>query len=289
MANGEFLKGELYWVNTSDAIGSEEKTGRPGVIISSDYGNERASTVVVAYTTAQPKMGGINPPIYTSGIKRHVMCNQLRTVDKSRIERYIGTLTENEMNMVERGIRGALDIKYRDLEDELKEQKDIIRKRDIEIDMLRRQYELVLNQLVEMKVAADVQERIKLGESEAVEPPVVEEAPEDEEPELILPHRIVKSVLEAAPASVFAGKVNTQPTKKKKVREESPKKEVPVVVNVNTATIMQLTDLGFTPQTAAHILHNRRMKGPFRSVDDLENVDTMDRKLLKKLRDKLEV
>lgn len=285
MANGEFLRGEVYWINTSDAIGSEEKTGRPGVIISSDYGNERASTVVVAYTTAQPKMGGINPHIYTSGIKRHVMCNQLRTVDKSRIERYIGTLTENEMNMVERGIRGALDIKYRDLEDELKEQKDIIRKRDIEIDMLRRQYEMVLNQLVELKVAADVQERVKLVESEAVEPP------HEEEPELILPNRIVKSVLDAAPASAFAGKVNTTSPKGKKPkgREESPKKEEPTVVNVNTASIMQLTDLGFSPTTAAHILHNRRMKGPFKCVDDLKNVDTMDNRLLKKLRDRLEV
>lgn len=282
MANGEILKGEVYWINTSDAIGGEEMTGRPGVIVSSDYGNERASTVVIAYTTTQPKIGGINPPIYTSGIKRHVMCNQLRTVDKSRVERYIGTLTESEMNMVERGIRGALDIKYRDLEDELEDQKDIIRKRDIEIEMLRRQYELVLNQLVKMKVAADVQERVKLGE---VEPP------HEEAPEWVLPNRIVKSVLDAAPASAFAGKVNTQPTKNKKtkVREESPKKEEPVVVNVNTATIMQLTDLGFTPQTAAHILHNRRMKGPFRSVDDLKNVDTMDTKLLKKIRDKLEV
>lgn len=285
MANGEILKGEVYWINTSDAIGGEEMTGRPGVIVSSDYGNEKYPTVTIAYTTTQQRNGVVYPYIYASGHKTWVLCNQIRTIDKSRLQKYIGVCSEYEMVQIERGIRTALDFKYQDLEDEIEEYRNLAEQRNVENEMLRRQYEMVLNQLVEMKVAADVQERVKLGESEAVEPP------HEEAPEWVLPNRIVKSVLDAAPASAFAGKVNTPSTKNKKakVREESPKKEEPVVVNVNTATIMQLTDLGFTPQTAAHILHNRRMKGPFRSVDDLKNVDTMDTKLLKKIRDKLEV
>lgn len=286
MANGEILRGEVYWINTTDAIGGEEKAFRPGVIISSDYGNEKYPTVTIVYTTTQRKVGAVYPDIYATGCQTWVLCNQIRTIDKSRVDKYMGVCTENEMMAVERGVRIVLGVTYKDLEDELQLYKNLATQRNVENELLRRQYEMVLNQLAQMKVTADVEARVKLGESEAVEPPT-----EDEEPDLILPTRILKSVLEAAPASAFAGKVNTTSpkVKKTKVREESPKKEEPTVVNVNTASIMQLTDLGFSPTTAAHILHNRRMKGPFKSVDDLKNVDTMDNRLLKKLSDRLEV
>lgn len=179
-------KGELYWINTSDAIGGEEKTGRPGVIISSNYSNERFSSVIIAYTTTTPKTGGIYPFTYASGIKSHVMCNQLRTIDKSRIEKYMGTLTEMEMSMVERGIRGALDIKYGDLEDELQTYRDLADQQNVEIAMLRKQYQIVLDQLVEMKVEADIAKRMAvtqpklevIEEQPAPEPEVVKEQPE---------------------------------------------------------------------------------------------------------------
>ena len=154
MYNGQISRGELYWISEGEAHGCEIKTGRPGVIISSDYGNDNMPTVIVAFTTTQMKYGRIYPYIHTSGYRTYVLCNQLRTVDKTRIEKKIGTLTDAEMSMVERGIKEALFLGDTDTEDE-------VEKLNVELDMWKRMYKKVMEELVATKVEADIASRMK--------------------------------------------------------------------------------------------------------------------------------
>ena len=104
MANGMILRGEVYWVCVDDSVGSEQQTGRPALIISGDTRNEKSATVIVAYMT----MGGLSNNsavrVNYSGKTERVLCDQLRTIDKQRLTRFLGKLSSSEMQRVSGGL-----------------------------------------------------------------------------------------------------------------------------------------------------------------------------------------
>ena len=49
-------RGDIFYVHKFGIqVGSEEHTGRPGVVVSCDEGNRYSETVQVAFCTTQPK------------------------------------------------------------------------------------------------------------------------------------------------------------------------------------------------------------------------------------------
>jgi mRNA interferase MazF len=48
-------RGEIYWVESIAAVGSEQKERRPGVIIQNDIGNAHSTITIVAYLTSKEK------------------------------------------------------------------------------------------------------------------------------------------------------------------------------------------------------------------------------------------
>lgn len=368
MANGEILRGEVYWVSVDDSIGSEQQTGRPALVIGTRGASEMHDSYIVAYMTSRGYGSPYTPAVFVNGMKSRVICNQLRTLDRSRFTKYMDTLTNEEMSRVSGALACAIGVKapsktvVEELEPKNNDNEELVNLRT-EVTMWKQMYKKVLDQLVEMKVEADIAERMKMVAvveeepevvvepepvvvEEVIEEVVVEEEPpveEKEEPkpvftgkvnintatsremadllglylkdayaisgfrkknglftdveELILVDRISPAKYEAIKDRVTVGEIPVVEVEEPEVNLEEvdeeadeivPKPEV-VKVNINTASVKAMTDLGFTKQTAFHIIHNRKNKGPFRSVDDLKNVDTMDKKLLKKLRDRLEV
>lgn len=71
---------------------------------------------------------------------------------------------------------------------------------------------------------------------------------------------------------------------------EPPKKpEEPKKLDINLASRYELMQVGFNKTQAAKIVHSRKHKGPFRSIDDLLDVESVKQKDVRKLRDLLEV
>lgn len=68
--------------------------------------------------------------------------------------------------------------------------------------------------------------------------------------------------------------------------DEEPKSDK---LNINTASLRDLMDVGFEKRAAALIVNERKKFGRFRSVDDLAGIPEITGKILRKLRDKLEV
>lgn len=60
-------------------------------------------------------------------------------------------------------------------------------------------------------------------------------------------------------------------------------------VNINTASLRELMAVGFEKRAAALIVNERKKYGRFRSVDDLAEIPEISGKILRKLRDDLEV
>jgi len=99
----DIKRGELYLANLSPAKGSEQDGIRPILVIQNNKGNA-FSPCIIAAVTARAKD---NQPTYVEigteyGLSRtsYVMLEQIRTIDKSRLLEYIGTLDDEKMQEV---------------------------------------------------------------------------------------------------------------------------------------------------------------------------------------------
>jgi competence ComEA-like helix-hairpin-helix protein len=60
-------------------------------------------------------------------------------------------------------------------------------------------------------------------------------------------------------------------------------------VNINTASMRELMEVGFEKRAAALIVNERKKFGRFRDLDDLAKIPEISGRILRKLRDNLEV
>ena len=111
----EIKRGEIYYADLYDTVGSEESGIRPVLILQNDIGNRHSNTTIIAPITsrrqhsAQPTHVNID----TDGLakKSTVMLEQIRTIDISRLDEYIGRLDKFAMAKVDRAIIVGLGIK----------------------------------------------------------------------------------------------------------------------------------------------------------------------------------
>lgn len=93
------------------ATGSEQEADRPAIIVSNDTGNKHAPVVEVVYLTTKKK-AGLPTHVYIGSAERPsiALCEQIVTVCKSRLARYIGSVTEEEMSRVDKALSKSLGI-----------------------------------------------------------------------------------------------------------------------------------------------------------------------------------
>lgn len=109
-------RGEIYLVQVDPTIGSEINKTRPALIIQNDVGNQYSPLTIVAPITSQ----GLRKVYPTevlmaskeSGLSKDskVLLSQIRTIDKSRLIKKMGTLSSRKMNQVDQAIRISLDL-----------------------------------------------------------------------------------------------------------------------------------------------------------------------------------
>lgn len=85
---------EIFLVSLDPTKGSEIKKTRPCVVISPDEINWNIKTVIVAPMTTKSKDYPTRIPITFKGKSGHVVADQIRTVDKTRLLKLVGKLTE---------------------------------------------------------------------------------------------------------------------------------------------------------------------------------------------------
>ncbi|TAN55008.1 MAG: type II toxin-antitoxin system PemK/MazF family toxin, partial [Rhodospirillales bacterium] len=80
----------IYWVSLDPTQGSEIKKTRPCIVISPEEMNRHLATVIVAPMTSTIKGYPTRVPIATGKKAGEVVLDQVRTVDKSRLNKRIG-------------------------------------------------------------------------------------------------------------------------------------------------------------------------------------------------------
>lgn len=112
--NGMFFRGEVYYVlPTGKEIWSEQHGGRPAVIVSNNQNNKFSATVEIVYLTTQEKKPlPTHVHINAAGKMKEstAICEQIFTVDKTRMDEYIGELCDKEMKGVETGLLISLGL-----------------------------------------------------------------------------------------------------------------------------------------------------------------------------------
>jgi mRNA interferase MazF len=109
-------RGDIYYADLSPVTGSEQGGFRPVLIIQNDVGNRHSPTVIVAPITAQVQKHRLPTHVplkqVVRGIKRDsiVLLEQVRTIDKQRLDDKIGQLDDSTMATVNAALRVSLHI-----------------------------------------------------------------------------------------------------------------------------------------------------------------------------------
>ncbi len=85
-------QGSVYWFDPEPAEGSEMRKIRPCVVVSPYEMNENLRTVTVAPLTSTIQPWPFRLTLTLLGGKSSIACDQLRSVDKSRLKARIGRL-----------------------------------------------------------------------------------------------------------------------------------------------------------------------------------------------------
>ena len=101
-------RGEIYYANLCPIVGSEQGGIRPVVILQNNKGNLHSRTTIVASITGALNKSNLpTHVIFKSDCMKKestVLLEQIKTIDKSRLGRLIGTMDNKIMKRVDKAI-----------------------------------------------------------------------------------------------------------------------------------------------------------------------------------------
>jgi len=112
-------RGEVYWATLAPRSGSEQGGRRPVVIVSNDVFNANPrwrSVIVVPLSTSQSQARRGPTAVLitrnTVGLNQDsvALCHQITTLDRAKLETFIGALSADQVAAVENGVMEAVEI-----------------------------------------------------------------------------------------------------------------------------------------------------------------------------------
>ena len=112
----DLKRGEIYLVNFDPTIGAEIKKTRPALILQNDIANSYSPITIVAAITSQ-----FEEPLYLTEVLIKILegglavdsvalLNQIRSIDKQRLIKRLGTVRAETMEQVDRAIQISLGL-----------------------------------------------------------------------------------------------------------------------------------------------------------------------------------
>lgn len=107
-------RGEIFWISPGDFERGGENTirsDRPAIIVSNDEINTKAFNYEVVFLTTKPKKDEkTHVTIRSSNKTSTALCEQITTVSAEQIGKYIGTCTDEEMDMIDTCLQLSLGL-----------------------------------------------------------------------------------------------------------------------------------------------------------------------------------
>lgn len=87
-------RGEVYWVNLDPTVGSEIQKTRPGLVVSPNDMNAALPRVIIAPITSGGQPMGCRPEVVFQKKNARILLDQIRSVDKARLGKKMGSIDE---------------------------------------------------------------------------------------------------------------------------------------------------------------------------------------------------
>lgn len=106
-------KGDVFYIESDPnkaPIGSEMWSDRPAIIVSNNANNENSNIVQIVYLTNshRKRISPMHVLIKSCGEKSIAMCEQIYTVDKTRLKKYIQSINNEEIEEINKAIAFCL-------------------------------------------------------------------------------------------------------------------------------------------------------------------------------------
>ena len=103
----EHKRGQIYRVNLDPTQGSEQQgNARPCVILSITPFNQQFRTVgVVPLSSTAKPYAPVSVATPSAGATSVALCYQLRTIDKTRLGKYVGDVSASDLVAIENGVK----------------------------------------------------------------------------------------------------------------------------------------------------------------------------------------
>src|SRR3989338_5629586 len=104
-------------INLDPTVGHEIKKIRPGVVIQNDVGNTFSPITIIVPISSQ-KVEKVYPfEVFiqkekNNGLEKDskIMCNQMRAIDKRRLSRKLGSVSQDLMKEINTALKISLDL-----------------------------------------------------------------------------------------------------------------------------------------------------------------------------------
>ena len=96
---------DMVLVNLDPTVGSEIRKTRPCVVVSPNEMNRQVNTVVIAPMTSTSKPYPSRVQVVSGGRTGWVILDQVRTIDRQRIHKVLGQLSQDETDDIKQVIK----------------------------------------------------------------------------------------------------------------------------------------------------------------------------------------
>ncbi|HEY5103621.1 MAG TPA: type II toxin-antitoxin system PemK/MazF family toxin [Acidimicrobiales bacterium] len=110
-------RGEVYWIDLGEPVGSRPANRRPVLVVSDDQFNaSNISTVIVAVMTGNTLLedlpGNVLVPKGAASLPRDSVVNvsSVATINKNELGKRVGTVPESIMRTVDAGLRLSMNL-----------------------------------------------------------------------------------------------------------------------------------------------------------------------------------
>ena len=110
-------RGDIFYADLNPTVGSEQGGVRPVLVVQNNVGNKHSPTVVVVpISSVRKKDLPVHIQIRYSGVPRNstVLAEQIRTIDRRRLQKYVGSLDREFMKEIDRILKISIGVDFDD-------------------------------------------------------------------------------------------------------------------------------------------------------------------------------
>lgn len=116
MNNTIIQKGDIFYADLGETVGSEQSGIHPVLVIQNNVGNEYSPTLIITPLTSKAKK--LAQPTHVIIGNRfglteysYALLEQIRTIDRARLIEYVGHVDESLMGKVDNALRVSLNLR----------------------------------------------------------------------------------------------------------------------------------------------------------------------------------